>query len=215
VNGASTPGACARIATLTVNPTIDTALEAPQVVHTHKIRTSNESLHPGGGGINVARVLVRFGAPVQAIFLAGGSTGRLLDRLLEREQVHRTLVPIAGETRVSVTVYESSTGHEYRFVPEGPVVSPPEWQECLKRIGETDCDYFVGSGSLPAALKVAFRTGGVAGRRVCAAGIQLHGGIGMTWEHDLHLYLKRAKADEIALGDASWHRERIARLMAD
>jgi alkylation response protein AidB-like acyl-CoA dehydrogenase len=52
-----------------------------------------------------------------------------------------------------------------------------------------------------------------AGRRVCAAGIQLHGGIGMTWEHDLHLYLKRAKADEIALGDASWHRERIARLM--
>lgn len=52
-----------------------------------------------------------------------------------------------------------------------------------------------------------------ASRRVCAAGIQLHGGIGMTWEHDLHLYLKRTKADEIALGDANWHRERIARLM--
>jgi len=52
-----------------------------------------------------------------------------------------------------------------------------------------------------------------AGRKVCAAGIQLHGGIGMTWEHDLHLYLKRAKADEVALGDATWHRERIARLM--
>ena len=48
----------------------------------------------------------------------------------------------------------------------------------------------------------------------CATGIQLHGGIGMTWEHDLHLYLKRAKADEVALGDATWHRERIARLMA-
>ncbi len=52
-----------------------------------------------------------------------------------------------------------------------------------------------------------------AGRKVCAAGIQLHGGIGMTWEHDLHLYLKRAKASEIAFGDANWHRERIARLM--
>ena len=51
------------------------------------------------------------------------------------------------------------------------------------------------------------------GRKVCAAGIQLHGGIGMTWEHDLHLYLKRAKADEVAFGDATWHRERIARLM--
>ncbi|HZT88815.1 MAG TPA: acyl-CoA dehydrogenase family protein [Stellaceae bacterium] len=51
-------------------------------------------------------------------------------------------------------------------------------------------------------------------RKVSSAGIQLHGGIGMTWEHDLHLYLKRAKASEIALGDASWHRERVARLMA-
>ncbi|HEX5455446.1 MAG TPA: acyl-CoA dehydrogenase [Stellaceae bacterium] len=54
-----------------------------------------------------------------------------------------------------------------------------------------------------------------AGRKVCAAGIQLHGGIGMTWEHDLHLYLKRTKADEVALGDAAWQRERIARLMTE
>jgi alkylation response protein AidB-like acyl-CoA dehydrogenase len=64
------------------------------------------------------------------------------------------------------------------------------------------------------AVSMAKAAASDAGRRVCAAGIQLHGGIGMTWEHDLHLYLKRAKADEIALGDANWHRERIARLMA-
>jgi hypothetical protein len=38
-------------------------------------------------------------------------------------------------------------------------------------------------------------------------------GIGMTWEHDLQLYLKRAKAFEIAFGDAAWHRERVARLI--
>ncbi len=63
------------------------------------------------------------------------------------------------------------------------------------------------------AVSMAKAAASDAGRRVCAAGIQLHGGIGMTWEHDLHLYLKRAKADEIALGDASWHRERVARLM--
>lgn len=53
-----------------------------------------------------------------------------------------------------------------------------------------------------------------ASRKVCAAGIQLHGGIGMTWEHDLQLYLKRCKACEVAFGDASWHRERLAKLMA-
>jgi len=146
------PRACGRIATLTLNPTIDTALEAEAMVHTDKIRTSGERLDPGGGGINVARVLVRFGAPVAAIFMAGGSTGRLLDRLLQREGVERICVPIAGETRVSVTVYERSTGHEYRLVPEGPVLSEPEWQECLRQIGETECDWFVASGSLPGGV---------------------------------------------------------------
>jgi alkylation response protein AidB-like acyl-CoA dehydrogenase len=42
--------------------------------------------------------------------------------------------------------------------------------------------------------------------------LQLHGGIGMTWEHPVHLYLKRAKAGEIALGTPGDHREAVARL---
>ena len=63
------------------------------------------------------------------------------------------------------------------------------------------------------AVSMAKAAASDAGRKVCAAGIQLHGGIGMTWEHDLQLYLKRAKASEIAFGDATWHRERIARLI--
>jgi len=70
-----------------------------------------------------------------------------------------------------------------------------------------------GEGDAAMAVSMAKAAASDAGRKVCAAGIQLHGGIGMTWEHDLHLYLKRAKASEIALGDATWHRERIARLM--
>lgn len=148
--------ASGRIATLTLNPTIDTALEAEEMVHTDKIRTSAERIDPGGGGINVARVLARFGAPVHAIFMAGGSTGRLLDRLLQREGVERTYVPIAGETRMSVTVYERSTGREYRLVPEGPVLSDPEWEECLKRVAQVECDYFVASGSLPRGVPKDF-----------------------------------------------------------
>jgi alkylation response protein AidB-like acyl-CoA dehydrogenase len=50
-------------------------------------------------------------------------------------------------------------------------------------------------------------------RKVSAAGIQLHGGIGFTWEHDLHLYFKRAKASEFTFGDATHHRERVAQLI--
>jgi alkylation response protein AidB-like acyl-CoA dehydrogenase len=50
-------------------------------------------------------------------------------------------------------------------------------------------------------------------RKVAGDGIQVHGGIGFTWEHDLHLYFKRAKGSEVAFGDATLHRERVARLL--
>jgi alkylation response protein AidB-like acyl-CoA dehydrogenase len=50
-------------------------------------------------------------------------------------------------------------------------------------------------------------------RTVAADGIQLHGGIGFTWEHDLHLYFKRAKSSEATFGDATYHRERVAQLI--
>jgi alkylation response protein AidB-like acyl-CoA dehydrogenase len=54
-----------------------------------------------------------------------------------------------------------------------------------------------------------------AAREVGNRGIQVHGGIGFTWEHHLHLYYKRAKASEIMFGDANFHRERLARLVID
>ena len=50
---------------------------------------------------------------------------------------------------------------------------------------------------------------------VAGEGIQIHGGLGFTWEQDLHLYFKRAKADEMALGDPTWCREQVARLVID
>ena len=52
-----------------------------------------------------------------------------------------------------------------------------------------------------------------ASKRVMASGLQVHGGIGFTWEHDLHLYLKRAQLDQVTFGDASFHRERLAALL--
>jgi alkylation response protein AidB-like acyl-CoA dehydrogenase len=53
-----------------------------------------------------------------------------------------------------------------------------------------------------------------AARKVCGDAIQVHGGIGFTWEYDLHLYVKRAKALEVMYGDADHHHELIARLVA-
>jgi len=50
-----------------------------------------------------------------------------------------------------------------------------------------------------------------AARKVCGDAIQVHGGIGFTWEYDLHLYFKRAKSLEPLYGDAAYHRELIVR----
>ena len=70
-------------------------------------------------------------------------------------------------------------------------------------------------GAAEASLAVSMAKAYVsdAYRRVSAAGIQLHGGIGFTWEHDLHLYFKRAKGSEFTFGDATHHRERVAQLV--
>jgi len=52
-----------------------------------------------------------------------------------------------------------------------------------------------------------------ASKRVMANGLQIHGGIGFTWEHDLHLFLKRAQLDQLTFGDAAYHRVRLAALL--
>ena len=65
------------------------------------------------------------------------------------------------------------------------------------------------------AVSVAKAKATDAARDTTAAMIQFHGGIGYTWEHDAHLFFKRAKRIEYQYGDAATHRERIARLVVD
>jgi len=71
-----------------------------------------------------------------------------------------------------------------------------------------------GLEEAPLAVSMAKAAASDMYRKVAGTGIQLHGGIGMTWEHDLQLYFKRARASEVAFGDATWHRERVAQLMS-
>lgn len=140
------------VRTLTLNPAIDVSSDTERVEPTRKVRTCNERIDPGGGGINVARVLNRLGTSVEAIYLAGGATGGSLDQLLARAGLERRLVPIADDTRTSLTIHEHSTGLEYRFVPEGPTIRPEELGACCDAIGAASSDYFVASGSLPPGI---------------------------------------------------------------
>ncbi len=65
----------------------------------------------------------------------------------------------------------------------------------------------------PLAAATAKATASDAFRCTANEGIQVHGGIGFTWEHDMHLYFKRAKSSEFTFGDASSNREQVASLI--
>jgi 6-phosphofructokinase 2 len=144
------------ITTLTLNPTIDLACEATTVQPVRKVRTFKERQDPGGGGVNVSRVVQELGGTTRAVILAGGVTGRLLEELLDQAGVQRSTVPIAGRTRISQTVLDQSSKLEYRFVPEGPAVSEAEWQAALTSIDTMDPGWLVASGSLPGGVPQDF-----------------------------------------------------------
>ena len=144
------------IVALTLNPCIDASSEADQVRPTRKVRTTNERFDPGGGGINVARVIDLLGGRAHALYLAGGLTGHTLDKMIDEIGLSRTTIAIEGDTRISHTVFERSTGQEYRFVPEGPEIAEAEWQACLETLGNIDADYLVASGSLPHSVPTDF-----------------------------------------------------------
>ncbi len=148
----------AKILTLTLNPSIDGSAEAEKVRHTNKVRTSNERFDPGGGGINVARVIRELGGDVCALYLAGGATGDVLDSLIDQQGVARKRIPIADDTRLSHVVYERESGKEFRFTPEGPKLAPDEISACLDALRAMDCDYLVASGSLPRGVEADFYT---------------------------------------------------------
>jgi alkylation response protein AidB-like acyl-CoA dehydrogenase len=63
------------------------------------------------------------------------------------------------------------------------------------------------------ATHVAKAAAGAAAKRAAKDGIQIHGGIGYTWEHDLHLFIRRAYASEHWLGTSDWHHDRLAELL--
>jgi alkylation response protein AidB-like acyl-CoA dehydrogenase len=81
------------------------------------------------------------------------------------------------------------------------------------------CAYFAAAtiaeddSRRPIAVSMAKAAAGDAARHICQEGIQIHGGIGYTWEHDLHLYVKRAKTGEVLLGTGRDHRRRVAQLL--
>ena len=140
-----------RILTLTMNPAVDVSTRTAKVEPTHKLRCGPALQHAGGGGINVARVVHRLGGDVRAVFPTGGLNGQVLCRLLQAEGVQAECVPVGGETRESFSVFEETSGKDWRFVLPGPPLTGPEAQPCLDRAAAAADGALLAvvSGSLP------------------------------------------------------------------
>ena len=140
------------LTTLTLNPALDTVTSIDHVSPTHKMRCGPTQTHPGGGGVNVARVAHRLGVETHAVVLAGGLTGQRLRDLLREEGVHTVYAPCESETRTALSVRESATGLDYRFTLPMAPVSEAECRGALEQFkrharGQA---FAVASGSLPA-----------------------------------------------------------------
>ncbi|MDP2033242.1 MAG: 1-phosphofructokinase family hexose kinase [Polaromonas sp.] len=146
------------ILTLTMNPALDVSTSTDKVTDTHKLRCAAAQFHPGGGGINVARVLQRLGSNCLALYPAGGMNGQRLRQLLDQEQVRSQCLAIAGETRESFHVHETASGRDFRFVLPGPALNTAEWQACLDGVGAAAAppSWLVASGSLPPGVPLDF-----------------------------------------------------------
>jgi 6-phosphofructokinase 2 len=145
------------ILTLTLNPALDVLTSIDKVEATHKMRCDHAIEHPGGGGVNVARVLHRLGASCVAAYMAGGVTGERHHQLMVQEKVHCHLLPIANETRESFSVHENTSGQDFRFVLPGPEVSANEVQACFDFVAKhLPKQFLVISGGIAPGVPIDF-----------------------------------------------------------
>ncbi|MFD0641186.1 MULTISPECIES: 1-phosphofructokinase family hexose kinase [Bradyrhizobium] len=147
-----------QIVTLTINPAVDISTSVRKMVPFTKMRCAEAQRDPGGGGINVARVLTRLGIDTIAVYPAGGATGQILAALVERESVRSIVIPTSNDTREDITIFDETTREQFRLVFPGALLSEFEWQQCLDALARisSQAGFVVASGSLPPGVPADF-----------------------------------------------------------
>ena len=136
------------ILTLTLNPAIDLETTVDTLIPGQKLRCPEPDRDPGGGGINVARAVTLLGGQATAVIAANGST---LGALLREVRLPVIQLPAPGSTRQNLSVIETATGQQYRFIFPGPEWSAVDVTGTTDRLNRhiAPGDILVISGSLP------------------------------------------------------------------
>ena len=150
-----------------------------------------------------------------------GQGWKLLDRIVDRGKVGLCAEMCGGAQKVLEMSVEYAKVREQFGKPIGSFQAIQH--KCANMLVEVESSksatYYaawavandVAEAPLAAAMAKAYCSD--AYRHTSGEGIQIHGGIGFTWEHDMHIYFKRAKSSEVTFGDATWNRELVAQLI--
>ncbi|TYP98999.1 6-phosphofructokinase 2 [Tenacibaculum adriaticum] len=139
-----------KIITVTLNPALDKNAKVDGLVPGSKLRCHSIQYQPGGGGINVSRMLQRLGLDSHCVFPSGGDTGAHLTILLEDEGVTSNSILIKDWTRENLAVVDTKTNLQYRFGMPGNVLNEEELVSIKKELSQNleKGDFLVLSGSL-------------------------------------------------------------------
>ena len=142
-----------KIITITFAPSIDKSAIVPAVFSEKKMRCSALVTEPGGGGINVARVISRLGGDVRAIFPSGGYMGMFLNHLLENDNVPFASIQSKNETRENYVILDQATNKQYRFGMPSIELFENELKDIIQVIeNQEKVDFIIASGSLPPGI---------------------------------------------------------------
>jgi alkylation response protein AidB-like acyl-CoA dehydrogenase len=178
--------------TITPTPTID-ATRKQYAVKLDGVKVGEEAAFGGDGAMEDARIRAYIAIAAELTGVAQRALEMGVDYAKERKQFNRPIGSYqAVSHRCAQMLLETEGARSATYYAAWAADNEPE--------------------TAPMAASMAKAYASDAGTRVTGASLQVHGGIGFTWEHDLHLFLKRAQSDAVMFGDARWHREHVAQL---
>ncbi len=189
-------------------PTLDQTRRLARIRLNDVALTAEQCLHPASKGPDLLDKVLQIGAIALACEQVGGAQQSLdltLAYIAERKQFNRAIASFqAIKHRCADLMLSIENSRSVAYYAACVA------QEALA--GEGDAQL---AGELGEASAIAKSEASEAFMHCAGESIQLHGGVGFTWEYDPHLYFKRARASEQMLGSPSWHRERLATLILE
>jgi 6-phosphofructokinase 2 len=139
-----------KITTLTLNPALDINTSIDCLVPEIKLRCEKPTYNPGGGGINISRVLKRMKLNSDTWFPEGGYTGKIISRLLIKEELLICPFHTNKATRENINIVENKTKNQYRFCMPGDRLSNGFYKRLFNKIEQLETNgILVISGSMP------------------------------------------------------------------